>query len=370
MKNEIEDLIVKARVKMLLKFPFFGALALRLKIVNNDELDTMATDGRHMFYNSEFVKSLTSDELVFVVAHEVMHNVYDHFSRVGSRDPQKWNIAGDYVINNELVELNVGTLPTRNITPCYDKKFAGLTTEEVYDIIKDDPEYDNSFDQHCKLAGMTEEETKQLRDEIAQAVMEAAKSAGGKIPESVKRMVDGLLAPKMDWRQVLQAEIQSCFKSDYTFERPNRKTASMGIMLPSTRNDVMIDVAVAIDTSGSITSDEVKAFLSEVKGIMNQFNDFSVTVWCFDTSTHNVAKFDPYTIEQIHNYEPHGGGGTEFECNFEMMKENEIVPNKLIIMTDGYPNKSWGDETYCETIFLITTPNVEAPYGTSIHYTK
>lgn len=400
-KNKTEEQIIRARVRMLLKAPFFGNLATRLILVDASAwCPTAGTDGKHFYYNQEFFAKCDKKEIEFVVAHEVMHCVYDHMGRRGSRDPRLWNCAGDYVINYELNEQRMGKFPSF-IQVLHDTKYRGMGSEQVYELLKEDQKKGkgngadgeaNSFDMHMdpdankngkdgdgktdptgKLGPvpMTDEEREEMKDELAQAVMEAAKVAGaGNCPGGVARMINELTDPVMDWREILHCEIQSCFKSDFTFTRPNRKSSGIYI-LPGMDPDHKLDVDIAIDTSGSMGEQMLKDILSEVKGIMEQFADFTLRVWCFDTSVHNPKVFTPDTIDEIEEYELKGFGGTMFECNWEFMKEEEIEPHRLIVMTDGYPCGGWGDEDYCETFFLIHSMHdkkFEAPFGTTAHY--
>ena len=396
-KDPIIDKIITARVRMLLNAPFFGSLATRLKIIDgSDWVPTAATDGKHLYYNRDFFEKLDKSELEFVLAHEVMHCVYDHMSRRGGRDPRLWNCAGDFVINLELVEHGIGRLPDK-VDCLYDKKYKGMSANEIYDLLKQDQENGNgdesmdSFDVHIEMGSgngdndsdgdndgtgkskpipITEEEAKQLKDEIKQAVMQAAKAAGASnCPASVRSMIEDITNPQMDWTELLQTHLQSCLKSDYTFARPSRKGQGMGYILPGMKHDEKIDVTIAIDTSGSISRKMLMDFLGEVKGIMEQFLDFNLELWCFDTAVHNPKKFTPDNVEELLEYELAGWGGTDFDVNWEFMKEKGIEPNKFIMMTDGYPWNSWGDEFYCDTIFLIHgDKNIEAPFGTTCYY--
>ena len=142
-------------------------------------------------------------------------------------------------------------------------------------------------------------------------------------------------------------------------------------ILPAMNYADQIDVVVELDASGSISDDMLKDMLSEVKGVMTQFGDFTLTVATFDTSVYNMQVFTPQNIDEIHEYEIEGGGGTEFNCIWEHLKDNDIEPKKLIVFTDGYPWGSWGDPDYCDTIFVIHSyPNkdFEAPFGLTAHY--
>jgi hypothetical protein len=137
---EIEDLLIKARIKMLINAPFFGNLATRLRFKDaTDWLPTAATDGRYFYYNRDFVAALKDEEVVFLMGHEVLHCVYDHMDkkRLGNRDPRLWNIANDYVINADLVDANIGEKISL-VEICYDWKYRGKMSEEIYDDLFED----------------------------------------------------------------------------------------------------------------------------------------------------------------------------------------------------------------------------------------
>ena len=376
--------LTRARISLLLQQPFWGTLATRLILrdATDDEwCPTAATDGRYFYYNRNFVAKLSKQETVFLVAHEVEHCVYDHMDRRGSRKPKAWNAAADFVINLELHENNIGKLPdpkTSGVTACFDQKYKGMFAEEVYEKLMQDPNQSvPEFDVHLepgdgKGEQMSDEERRVLSDEIRAAVMQAAKSAGaGNTPAGVRRMLKDLTEPQMDWREILNMKIQSMIKNDFTWQRCSRKTQAYGIYLPGTKEDVRVEAAVSIDTSGSMSQEMLRDLLSETKGIMQQFNDFKLRVWCFDTRVYNEQQFTPENIDEIDTYDIQGGGGTDFMCNWEYMKEKDIMPERFIMMTDGYPGGSWGDENYCDTLFLIhgdTQRRLVAPFGMTAWY--
>ena len=205
--------------------------------------------------------------------------------------------------------------------------------------------------------------------------MQSAKAAGaGNLPGGVRKMLDKLLNPQLDWRQLLAMQIQSVIRSDYNWMTPSRKGMNEGIYLPGLDRETTIDIALALDMSGSIFDDMALDFLSEVKGIMDQYTDFKIHLFCFDTAVHNPQTFDQTNMEEFMDYELGGGGGTDFDCCFDYMKEEGIVPKKFIMFTDGYPWDSWGDETYCDSLFIVhgghggVTP--EAPFGITVPYTR
>ena len=130
-----------------------------------------------------------------------------------------------------------------------------------------------------------------------------------------------------------------------------------------------IDIGISIDMSGSIGQEDATVFLSEVKGIVDQYEDFKINLWCFDTAIYNHKEISQDNSHDLEEYEPQGGGGTDFDCIFDYLKEEGRVPNRLIVFTDGYPFGSWGDENYCDTTWIIHgDPEPNPPFGTFALY--
>jgi predicted metal-dependent peptidase len=391
--REVREQLITARVGLLLKASFFGNLATRLKLVNADEwCATAATDGRHFYYNSRFIKMLRPKEVEFLFGHEVLHCVYDHFGRRGERDPQIWNIANDFCVNGDLVKHNVGEKITS--VPClYDRKYDGMSSEEVYDDLMKNVQkislsdlLDKMIDEHMDGEGdgdgdgdqegkgrpkLTAEERQQIRDEIKEAMLAAAATVdgAGNLPAGVKRLIQDLTEPKMNWRELLRMQLESTIKSDYTWMRASRKGWHMDAVMPGRNQDPMIDIAVALDASGSISESMLKDFLSEIQGIMDSFPAYKIHVITFDTDAYNPAQYDSDNLDSICDYEVKGGGGTDFDCVYNYLKENEIEPKRLVMFTDGYPFGSWGDENYTETVFILHgTTTIVPPWGQYAYY--
>jgi predicted metal-dependent peptidase len=396
------DKLITARIGLLLKAPFFGNMATRMKIVDaTDWCPTAATDGRNFFYNRDFVSKLSIKKLEFLFGHEILHCVFDHFGRLGSRDPKLANIAQDYAVNQILVDERIGEKITE-VNICYDAKYRGQAWEEIYDSLFGQAQkitmkellkqLGDQLDEHLSQdngAGngntdgdgskdgqgrpvISKADAQAIRDEIKEAMLQSAAAAGaGKTPAGVMRLIKDLTEPKIDWRQLIRQEIQSIIRNDYSFTRPNRKAAHCGAILPGMKEDVTIDVAIAIDMSGSIGIEDATAFISEVKGIMDQYQDFKINMWCFDTKVLAHQEFTADNSEDLLDYQPKGGGGTCFDCNFDWMKEMGITPKKFIMFTDGYPNGSWGDPDYTDTIFVIKgNQQAKSPYGETVIYEK
>jgi predicted metal-dependent peptidase len=397
--REIREKLITARVGLLLRASFFGNLATRLKLVNADEwCPTAATDGRNFYYNSRFVDMLKPKEIEFLFGHEVLHCVYDHFGRRGDRDPQLFNIANDFCVNGDLKKHRVGEFITT--VPClYDHKYEGMSSEEIYDILYENAEkidigslIDKMLDEHLDGEGqdgdgdkegeqgkkggkgrpkLSAEERQQIKDEIKEAVLAAAAASdgAGNLPAGVKRIIEDMTAPKMNWRELLRMQLESTIKSDYTWMRNSRRGWHMDAVMPGMKLDPMIDIAVSIDASGSMSNKMLKDFLAEVAGIMEQFPNYRIHVLSFDTQVYNPQQFDSENLDDITGYEIMGGGGTDFDCVFEYFKANEIEPKRHIMFTDGYPNGSWGDEQYCDTVFIMHgTTSIVPPFGQYAYY--
>lgn len=395
----VREKLVTARIGLLLRAPFFGNLATRLELVNADSwLGTAATDGRKFYYNTEFVNKLKPKEVEFLFGHEVLHNVYDHMGRNGSRDHRLFNCAADFCVNADLIDQRIGD----KITPClYDAKYKGWSAEEVYDDLYENAEkidigklLEQMVDEHLDGEGdgdgdgedgegngegngkgrpkLSQAERDAIKDEIREALLQAAQATGaGNLPAGVKRLIKDLTKPVVNWRELLEQQIQSTVKDDFSWSRPNRRSWHMDAIMPGMKPGTQIDVCVAIDTSGSITEKDLKDFLSEVKGIMDAYDEYKIRVITWDTAVYNPQTFTSENMDDITTYVPGGGGGTDPHCVWEWLKENDIEPKKLIMFTD-YCFFGWRpDEVqdYCDTVWVIKgNQQAEPEFGVWAHY--
>ena len=392
--NQARERLVGARIGLLLRHSFFGNLATRMKLVNADEwCSTAATDGRTFYYNSRFIMMLKPKEVEFLVGHEVLHVVYDHMGRRGDRDPQIWNIADDYAVNADLKRHKVGQFITT--VPClYESKYDGKPAEEIYDDLMKNVQkisiedlVDQMIDDHMDGEGeegkegdgedkgkgrpkMSQEEKDRIRQEVKQAIIQAAQSAeAGTLPKGVERLIRDATDPVMPWRELIQTNLTSAIRNDYSWMRPSRRSWHMDAIMPGMTPGEEIDVVVSLDMSGSISDKQAKAFLGEIAGMMDSFDGYKVHVFCFDTDTYNPKDFSSENMDLIEEYQPMGGGGTDFDCIFKYLKDNAIDPKRLIVFTDGYPCGSWGDADYCDTTWIIHgDKNPNPPFGTYAIY--
>jgi predicted metal-dependent peptidase len=397
--REVREKLITARVGLLLRASFFGNLATRLKLVNADEwCSTAATDGRNFYYNSRFIDMLRPKEIEFLFGHEVLHCVYDHFGRRGDRDPMLFNVANDYAVNGDLKKHRVGEFITS--VPClYDAKYEGKSSEEIYDDLYENAEkinlsdlIDKLLDDHLDGEGdndsdedgdekdgrgkkpkLSAEERQKIRDEIKEAVLSAAAASdgAGNLPAGVKRLIQDMTAPKMNWRELLRMQLESTIKSDFTWMRASRRGWHMDAVMPGMKNDELIDIAVAIDASGSMDAPMLRDILSETQGIMEQFGSYRVHIFSFDTKVYNPQQYNSENLDTMLDYEIQGGGGTDFDCVFNYLKEEQIEPKRLVVFTDGYPFGSWGDENYADTVWIIHgNTTVAPPWGQYAYYEK
>jgi len=335
----------------------------------------------------------------------VLHVALDHFGRRTHRDPSWWNMANDYVINGMLVRDKIGKMPTKKVADpnekdeqgataqrvgLYDERYLDWTSEAVYDDLeKRKVKKQMTLDVHIEMGNdnngkgrqavdkdgnpikVSDEALKKLREEMKNKVLQAAQAAAGKMPASLQRLVDDLVDHKINWRDLLQQNIQSCITDDFTWMRPNRKHMYGGIFLPTLDKDDTIDIAIAIDMSGSISDSMAKDFLSEVYGIMNMYNDFTISIICFDTQVYNFQKFTKDSADDLLTYECKGGGGTDFMAFWNYWMDEEIEPKKAVIFTDGYPYGTWGPDSYADTLWIITEGHktrVKPPFGQYAYY--
>jgi predicted metal-dependent peptidase len=387
--------LVTARIGLLLRHSFFGNLATRLTLINADEwCSTAATDGLKFYYNSRFIMMLKPKEVEFLVGHEVLHVVYDHMGRRGTRDPQIWNIADDYAVNADLKRHKVGQFITT--VPClYEQKYDGKAAEEIYDDLMKNVQkidinslVDQMIDDHMdgdgegegdgegdqegkgKRPKMSPEERERVRQEVKQAIINAAQSAeAGTLPLGVERLIKQHTNPVMPWRELIQTNLTSAIRTDFSWMRPSRRSWHMDAIMPGMTPGEEIDVVVAIDMSGSISNHQAQAFLGEIGGMMDAFDGYKVHVFCFDTDIYNPQDFNSESMDTIDEYEPAGGGGTDFDAIFDYLKKVGNVPKRLICFTDGYPCGSWGDPDYCDTTWIIHgDPDPNPPFGTYALY--
>jgi len=355
MNHDVANQLARARTALIIDQPFFGMLALRLRLVEDSNVPTMAVDGKHIFYNPEWTAALSSEETKGLLAHEVGHCIFEHIGRKGDRDHRKWNQAGDYVINDILLTSGF-QLPADRL---HDPAYAGMTTDHVYSLLPDgtggDP-LDNVLDGHSDSPEIDATDWK-----IAAIQSANAAKQGGKLSGSLERFIDELISPKVDWKAMLRRFVTETSKDDYSWMRPNRRFINQGFYLPSLYSETMGEIVVAIDTSGSIGQDTLNAFGAEIKSIVAGSRPSKTTIIYCDSEVNHVDEFMPN--DEL-AFAMHGGGGTAFKPVMDYVSEKNIAPVCLVYLTDLYGQHDFAPPDY--PVLWCCTTDLVATFGETI----
>jgi predicted metal-dependent peptidase len=357
-----------------------------------EDVPTACTNGRDEIYGLEFITKLDEKQLGFVVLHENMHKGLRHMTtwqKLRAENPRLANIAMDHVINLMIMEMDpneqVIAMPRfEDGTPmaCYDTKYKGMNTKQVFDLLKQDNpdgEGGEGFDEHDwdGAKEMTAEDRKELEREVDQALRQgqiAAMKATGKGGLSVNRELGDMLQPQIDWREALREFVSAtCNAKDASsWRRVNRRMLGQDVYLPTLVGEKVGHIAIGIDTSGSIGADELNVFLSEVKAVVEEVHPDKIDLIYWDG---NVAGHEVYDMATMSNLvsstKPVGGGGTDPTCMMRYLKEQNIKPECIIQLTDGYVC-DWGDEWDAPIMWVIsesryTSGRIVAPVGKTVH---
>ena len=379
-----EEIIQKCILQVRRECSFFGSLMLFAQIENSKKFPTAATDGRKIFFNEEFLNSLSSQEQNALMLHEVLHMALLHVTRRQSRDPHIWNIAADIVVN-DLIERNTSfPLPEGAIT---DNRFQDKSVEYIYEallkskkkyklVISDilQPSNSNSDegkkDSNDVIEPLSQEEIDEIESfwkdkmEILKNSSEHQLSSGkGSLPAGIEQEISTILEPEVDWRHALWKYVG---KTPADFDDLDRRFIYKGLYLESLLTEA-VEVSVCIDTSGSVSDELLKQFAGELKGILRSYPNVKCSLFFADT---NLA--GPYEIDRIEQMpKAFGRGGTSFVPFFDYLKkhgeENNLLGNnKLsIYFTDGYGDFP-SQEPNNPTMWLVCKDGLETqsfPFG-------
>jgi len=334
---------------------------------------------------------LSNAELQGVIAHEIAHCAFGHIFRKGDRDHEDFNVAGDYAVNGILKAAGL-TLPDGALD---DPQYNGQFVEQIYAGVRRNkkPENDNGGNQPGQGNG-ADPDTKhdfggcgefsspgagatailspadqvKLENEWRIAVEQAAlvEKACGNLGEDLERQIDKLRQPIVDWRTVLSDFVESCVERRYSWTKPNRRFIGSGVYLPSLVPDGIGEIAICVDTSGSVSDDTLAQFASEIFDIIESVKPEKVTVvYCH----HKVTNVETFTHDDPPDrLRPVGSGGTKFTPAFEWVNDHIEDPVCLIYLTDldcdDYPT-----EQEYPVLWVSTShdPDEVAPIGETIH---
>ncbi len=376
------ETIMRARTKLVLDHPFFGCLAIRLKLEENNSQPTAATDGKSYFYNRKWIESLSFPQVVGVSAHEVLHVALRHQCRQGNREFSRWNIACDYAINPTLLEAGF-KLPEGRL---YNEQFVGLSAEEIYAQLPADSNADDEQGQEKKDSAGQEDgtdspqakqdpggcgsvipirdkkEAKEQEQKWAAAVSQAASMAAGTMPGELSRQVEKSLAAPLPWYILLRDLVEKTARNDYDWTRPSRRYINRGIILPSLISEELPEVIIAIDTSGSIDEKALARFAEEASAVLGTYDTTVRVVYC-DTQVRGEQVFTKADMPM--EMKPIGGGGTAFSPVFSWIEEQGHTPACLIYFTDLYGTFPVAEPVY-PVMWVTETKTRKAPWGETV----
>lgn len=365
----VEKKVDKAKSLLILDHPFFGTAVSRRPIKYTAEVPTAAMSGTgQMYINPAFAAPLTTKQVMFLLAHEALHYMLLHSLRLGARNHSAWNVACDKVINDTLIDAQVGDFIDGGVTLPGGRNYAA---EELYDE-NDDGGGQGPGGIGNDVGSPVDENGRPLDESTrhqleAQAKIEAvqcakAAKAVGKLPGSLERMVGELVQVSTPWHEILERHLTSHIKDGYSWKRPNRRFLGTGMYLPGTDYiPHMGAVVVGIDTSGSVSARELTLYASHVNRIMELCRPERVIVVYCDSEVSHVDEYEPDDLPLT--LEPHGGGGTDMTKIFGWIAANDVEPDATVILTDGYT--PFGDAPGHDVIWAMTSDKT-APYGTTI----
>lgn len=396
MNQQAKDNIIRARVSLQQSHPFFSYLALHLNPIETTEVPSMGVDARgNMYYNADWVLKLSLEEVKGVVCHEVMHVAFEHLKWLQGKDAQLSNIAQDLVINDALVtnsvqlpkeglcpnnhEFNLGGVEVKDINKkCWEQIYAELERHCKKQKVKG-----GGFDEHKRPEngdepspggggkdGQLDSEkgvaTGGEKPDWKQVINEAYSYAKlqGKAPAGLDRYIEELTYPKLNWKAMLQKFIIRELPHDFCYTRPSKRSVAMGVFMPSIVRE-NLEIAIGVDTSGSMSPKDLQECVSEVIGIIKAYDCVKLTVIACDAEVNNVD--DVQDESDLINFKFGGGGGTSFIPVFNWLEENKPNLKLLIFFTDGYGD--FPDEPKTKTLWVISPGGLELdkiPFGESV----
>jgi predicted metal-dependent peptidase len=363
-KLTAEQRIEKCHVSLMRnpKFGLFSGLFMvgKVSVDDTDEIPTAKTNGIDVIYGRDFVNMLNDKQLAFLILHENMHKAYRHlfvWQNLYKLDPDLANMACDYVINLQLHNydehgefIEIPTDPLGNIIGCIDKRFEGMDSMQVFNILREENgggsggsgrgNDGQTLDEHDweGAKGIPEQEQEVNAREVESALRQGAKLAG-KLGNNVPRDIQELLEHKIDWKEALRDFVKNSVngQGQSTWRRLHKRYIGMDIVMPSSYDEVVGDICIAVDTSGSIGGKELAQFLGEVKSICEEVCPEKIELLYWDAK---VVAHEVYMQNElatlVDTTKPKGGGGTDPTCIPVYMKDKRMEPQCLIILTDGY----------------------------------
>lgn len=370
----------KAKAQIVLDHPFFASILLRHPLTKRDDIPTLAVDAKgQIYYNEQFVESLTVPQLVWGLCHEVLHRVGQHATRLGNRDHYKWNYAGDAWINDTLDNCHIGDRIPNTVNMAGSKDD---TVENIYDKLPDAGsggaggsgdgsgnymDGDGLGNDVLPGTDLSESEIKEIEANAKVEIAQAAQAAKmrGKMPGALEKIVCDVLNVKTPWYELLEQYMADKVANEYTWTRPNRRFIGADLYMPSINNEQQMgEVVIQVDVSGSISNTELMYYNGHLSRIVEQCKPSKVHVLYTDTS---VQRHDVFERGEEFGLEYFCGGGTDMTEGYRFIEREGIEPDVFITLTDGYtPFPEYVD---IPSVWCISS-NISAPEaaGTTVHF--
>jgi len=376
--HDITDLqrkVSKAKSLLILDHPFFGMAVSKRPIIYTERVDTaaMAATGQ-MYLNPVWCNTLTVRQLMFLLAHEALHYMLSHSLRMGTRLPTAWNISCDKVINDTLLDAGVGDPILDGIFMDGAREFSA---EQLYDPADEDGDGPGRLTKGigndvCPPVGddglpLDDTDIREIETQVKLDTIQAAKAAEnvGKLPGSIKRLVDELVNVSTPWHEILERYFVGKIRSDITWKRLKKRFVSQGIHLPSHSSvPTAGTLAIIIDASGSVTNKEFDEYNSHVNRILHTCNPSLLHVIYCDTSVRN---HEEYTVDDLPiTIKTQAGGGTAFKPAFDYIADEDLDPDVVVYLTDGHASTNFPQPSY--DVVWLTTGSTDLAWGTVIEF--
>lgn len=310
-------------------------MALKLPFQEDFSVKTMATDGTKILYNPTWIYALPINQVAGAICHEIMHCILSHNTRRNNRDSYLWNIACDYAVNNIISKAEI-ELPACALV---NRQYDNMTAEKIYDDLMKKSEQ--------TILSMSRSQFGDIRDfkgtdvaiseqerywKMSAAMASISAEAIGRMPESLKRIIEELLNPKLPWKEILNRFIIEKAKDDFSWSIPNKRYIWSGTYLPSLESLRLKPIGIAVDTSSSIDNKLFAEFISEIKSILSMSQGSQAYIVYVDSK---VQGTDILTAESD-TLNPIGGGGTDFVPAFEYFDKLDEDLSCILYFTDGY----------------------------------
>lgn len=371
LKRELEETIKSVTNYFTITHPFWGTVIANLEIIVDDQRENIAETDCHskiIFGKGSF--GLSKESIKFIYLHEILHVAFSHSQRKKTTyDPIIWNIACDYAVNSILIdEMNYS--PPEEISPYYDKKYSKMSAEEIYyDLIGKRIELPLSTLIDLLPSSNPKCEIEKIKTVLIQADIVNSKfgKTRGHIPGMLGKYIKSIKEPKVPFERLLARYVShyTTGKEEFSYNPIHkRKFIDYEIISPTISKAIEPKVYLVIDTSGSISENDLTIFAGAIKKLSTITNE--LTVITHDVAVQQVIK--PSQIDKfLREIKFKGRGGTSHIKAFEYINDiakREGNPDVVICLTDGYTE--FPSQPKYPVIWALTKTHNPPPWGIKI----